>query len=30
MPAVKIDAAIVPRQGEMVFAFGSPGGFAIP
>ncbi len=26
MPAVKINAAIVPRQGEMVFAFGSPGG----
>jgi serine protease Do len=26
MPAVKIDAAIAPRQGQMVFAFGSPGG----
>ncbi|HXN64967.1 MAG TPA: trypsin-like peptidase domain-containing protein [Candidatus Acidoferrales bacterium] len=26
MPAIKIDASIAPRQGEMVFAFGSPGG----
>jgi serine protease Do len=26
MPAVKINAAVAPRQGEMVLAFGSPGG----
>lgn len=26
MSALKINAALAPRQGEMVFAFGSPGG----